>query len=61
MSITKPYKRTVRQFKDGLYMEGGRSLYIRHAKFAKEPQHYVRAFEVIQKDLIELFDYVRAF
>jgi len=55
MSITKPYRRTVRPFKDGSY---GERRYIEHPKFAKEPQHYIRAFEVIQKDLIELFDYV---
>lgn len=58
MSISKPFKRTVRQFVDGKYSEGGRWRYIRHPRFAIEPEHYVRAFEVIQKDLLELFDYI---
>jgi hypothetical protein len=56
--VTKPFRRTCRQFVDGSYAEGGRSKYIRHPKFAKAPQQYIRAFMLIQKDLQELFDYV---
>ena len=33
-------------------------MYVLHPKFAKEPEHYVRAFALIQKDLHELFDYI---
>jgi hypothetical protein len=33
-------------------------MYVYHPKFAVAPEQYVRAFELIQKDLIELFDYV---
>jgi hypothetical protein len=29
-----------------------------HPDFANEPLHYTRAFEIIQKDLLELFDYI---
>jgi len=58
VSIKKPFRRTVRQFKDGSYSEGGRWRYIRHSRFATEPEHYIRAFIVIQKDLIELFDFI---
>jgi hypothetical protein len=29
-----------------------------HPKFAQSPEHYIRAFLMIQKDLHELFDYV---
>jgi hypothetical protein len=32
--------------------------YIRHSKFAIEPEHYIRAFGVIQKDLLEIFDFI---
>jgi hypothetical protein len=56
--IIKPYFLTVRQFKDGKYTEGGRSGYIRHQQFATEPSNYVRAFEIIQKDLLTLFEFV---
>jgi|NGEPerStandDraft_6_1074524.scaffolds.fasta_scaffold85377_1 hypothetical protein len=58
MSVTRPYYRTCRQFSDGSYSEGGRWRYIVHPKYAKSPQHYVRAFLLIQKDVQALFDYV---
>jgi hypothetical protein len=58
MPIDRPYRRTCRQFADGSYDEGGRSLYIEHPKFANSPQQYIRAFLLIQKDLLELFDFV---
>jgi hypothetical protein len=58
MSVSKPYRRTFRQFVDGQYSEGGRARYVRHAKFAVAPEQYLRAFGVIQKDLLNLFDYV---
>lgn len=58
MTVSRPYKRTIRQFADGKYSEGGRWMYMRHPKFCAEPEHYIRAFEIIQKDLIEIFDYI---
>jgi hypothetical protein len=58
VGIAKPFKRTCRQFVDGSYAEGGRSGYIEHPKFANSAQQYIRAFLLIQKDLLELFDYV---
>ncbi len=58
MSINRPYRRTCRQFVDGRYYEGGRWQYIIHPKFAQSPEHYVRAFLLLQKDLQDLFDFV---
>ncbi|HLF84577.1 MAG TPA: hypothetical protein VI837_10415 [Blastocatellia bacterium] len=58
MSVNRPYRRTCRQFVDGHYTEGGRSAYIFHSKFAQSPEHYVRAFLLILKDLQELFDFI---
>jgi hypothetical protein len=58
MPVSKPYRRTVRQFVDGHYAQDGKWRYIRHAKFAIEPEHYVRAFAILQKDILELFDFV---
>lgn len=58
MSVDRPYRRTCRQFVDGHYTEGGRSQYIIHPRFAQSPEHYVRAFSIILKDLQELFDFV---
>jgi hypothetical protein len=56
MSVTKPFRRTCRQFLDGSY--GGATNYIEHPKFANAPQQYVRAYRVVQGDLLQLFDYV---
>ncbi len=58
MAISRPFRRTCRQFTDGKYALAGKWMYLLHPKFAKEPEHYTRAFEIIQKDLLELFDYV---
>jgi len=58
MSISKPFRRTCRQFSDGTYSEGGRWLYLLQRKFAKDPHHYVRAFLLLQEDLLELFSYI---
>jgi hypothetical protein len=58
MSVSRPYRRTCRQFVDGKYTDGGRWAYMVHPKYAQSPEHYVRAFLIILKDLQELFDYV---
>ena len=58
MSIDRPFKRTVRQLIDGSYRNGGHGEYVKHPRYADEPTHYVRAFLLLQKDLMELFDYV---
>ncbi len=58
MAINRPYRRTCRQFLDGEYGEGGRWGYIDHPKFAQSPNHYIRGFMLLSKDLQELFDYV---
>lgn len=58
MSISKPYRRTCRQFADGSYSEGGRWMYLLHPRYATDPRHYVRAFLLIQEDILELFSYV---
>lgn len=60
MSVNKPFHRIVRQYKDGTYH--GPSFcsekIIRHSDYAKSPEHYQRAWLLIQKDLLELFDYI---
>ena len=58
MSISLPYRRTCRQLVDGSYANNGHGGYVTHPRYANDPEHYVRAFLLIQKDLIELFDYV---
>ncbi len=56
--VVRPYRRSYRQFVDGHYSEGGRWQYTTHARYALSPEHYVRAFLLLLKDVQELFDYV---
>lgn len=58
MTVDQPFYRTARQFADGLYTEGGRARYIGHPSFAQSPGDFVRAFKVIQEDLVSMFEYV---
>jgi len=58
MSVNRPFRRTYRQFMDGKYAEGGRWQYVTHPKFAESPEHYIRAFLFLLKDLQELFYYI---
>jgi hypothetical protein len=54
MTVNRPYKRTCRQFVNGRYA----GEYMLHPKDAQAPEHYVRAFLLLLKDLQELFDYI---
>ena len=58
MAIAKPYFRTARQLADGSYENSGNGRYVSDARFAIAGPQYVRAFVVLQKDLLELFDFV---
>src|SRR5688572_7486964 len=54
MTIMNPYRKNCRPFENGTYG----SYYISDPKYAKDPEQYIRAFLLIQKDLKELFDYI---
>jgi hypothetical protein len=58
MSIPRPFKRTCRQLTDGSYSHNGHWQYLLHKDFVTDPQHYIRAFLILQKDLIHLFEYL---
>jgi len=58
MGLAKPFRRTVRQFTDGSYANGGKAAYILDPRFATDPVHYVRAFLLLQKDFLDLLDYI---
>jgi hypothetical protein len=61
MPVSRPFKRTARPQAGSTYPGSnylGQCHYIKHPKYAVSPEHYVRAFRVLQKDLLELFDYV---
>ncbi len=56
MALVKPYKRTCRPDLKGNY--GNVAGYLFHRDYAQDPRHYIRAFAIIQKDLLNLFEYV---
>lgn len=56
MALTRPYRRTVRPNVQRGYIGSGFEWLVLHPAFAGTPGHYVRGFEVIQRDLIRLFD-----
>lgn len=58
MAVNKPYYLTVRQFSDGQYAEGGRAYYIKRPDYSTKPSNYIRAFFLLQKDLLDLFNYI---
>lgn len=58
MALSRPFRRTVRQLADGSYANSGHGQYITHAKYAESGAQYVRSYLLLQKDLLELFDYV---
>lgn len=58
MGQNKPYKRTVRQLKDGSYNNSGNSRYLKHPDYANSPERYIRSFLLIQSDIQKLFEYV---
>lgn len=53
-----PFHRTIRKMKDGPNAGYSSWAYIRDKMYARDPQHYVRAYLLIQKDLVQLFEYV---
>lgn len=58
MAVGKPYYLTVRQFASGNYAGNQQDGYILHSSYSTTPQNYLRAFEILQKDLIALFESV---
>jgi hypothetical protein len=58
VGIAKPFRRTCRPGVDGKYPDDTRESYVADQRYACAPEQYVLAFELIQKDLLELFDYI---
>ena len=55
MAAMKPLRRTCRPLDGSRYPDW---LYALHPRFARDPQHYVGAFLLLQRDLLSLFDYI---
>ena len=58
MSQSKPFHRNYRGFKEGPNSGFSQWAYIVDRAYAASPEHYVRAFLLIQNDLQKLFEYV---
>ena len=57
MPITRPYARTARPFRDGLFRANG-SGYVHHPDYAKNPSHYINSFLVLQADYLEIQQFI---
>jgi hypothetical protein len=58
MSHPKPFHRNVRGFIDGTNSGDSQWAYIVDRAYANSPEHYVRAFLLIQSDLQRLFEFI---
>ena len=59
MAVNKPFRRNYRGMKEGGPQAGWSSwAYILDREYARNPDHYVRAFLLIQGDLQTIFEYV---
>lgn len=58
MGVLKPYHRTVRAMKPRDNAGYSAWAYIRDRSYARQPEHYVRAYLLIQADLQSIFEYV---
>lgn len=58
MALRKPYAQTVRQLVDGSYENGGNGRYVKHCQYSASGQSFVRTFLLLQKDLLEIFEYI---
>lgn len=56
MSIDKPYHHNYRQFKEGPNSGYSSWAYIVDHNYTQHPEHYTRAFSVIQQDILNLFE-----
>lgn len=55
MSVIKPFKRTYRPFIEDIKSA---PIYITHEGYANSPKHYIRAYLLLQKDFLNLLDYI---
>ena len=58
MGFKKPFHRNYRPVKEGPNSGYSDRAYIIDKDYAKNPEHYTRAFLIIQKDVLELFQYI---
>jgi hypothetical protein len=58
MSINKPYHRTYRRIIEAFNSGYSDWAYIIDRDYSIEPEHYTRAFSIIQQDITKMFEYI---
>ena len=61
MKIHKPYKRIIRPFSlpdEYIYSHGSREMYLLDEEYAIDRYEIIRAYHILEKDLITLFEYI---
>lgn len=58
MSVSRPFHRNYRKIKDGRNSGYSSWAYIVDHNYAQHPEHYTRAFSVIQQDILSLFEFI---
>ena len=58
MTVSKPFHRNVRGIKSGPNSGYSGWAYIEDRQYAKNPEHFVRALQLIQNDLQSIFEFV---
>lgn len=58
MPQSKPFYRTVRSIKEGPNSGYSSWAFVRDRQYAKDPQHFIRAYLLIQSDLARIFEFV---
>ena len=58
MSFDKPFHRNFRPVKKGHNSGYSDWAYIVDRHYSDHPEHYTRAFAILQKDIIGLFEYI---
>jgi hypothetical protein len=58
MSQNKPYHRTYRKIKEGENSGYSDWAYILDKEYSNEPEHYTRAFSIIQQDIMKVFEFI---
>lgn len=58
MALNKPFHRNYRKMKDGHNSGYSNWAYTVDHKYANHPEHYTRAFIIIQQDIVNLFEFI---
>ena len=58
MGQPQPYYRICRPFTNGLYLQNVESTYLRAPRYATDANHLIRAYYLLENDLLRIFDFI---